>query len=109
MGFTATSVSAGLAPIPKRVARRYAWRKSGRIDAELSPDVGELHEICETAIGHHRAEFNQPRIGEEEPWRARSGKPAVQQTARRLAAASAVPPADGRARSLSWKPSATVG
>jgi hypothetical protein len=35
--------------------------------------VGELHRIRETAIGHHRSEFDQPRIGEEEPWRTRSG------------------------------------
>ena len=50
--------------------RRSAWRNSGRIDAEFSPDVGELHRICETAIRHHRAEFDQTFIGKEEPRRA---------------------------------------
>jgi hypothetical protein len=49
--------------------------------------VGELHRICETAIRHHRAEFDQPSIGKEEPWRVRIGiephQSTIQQTARR--------------------------
>jgi hypothetical protein len=36
--------------------------QSGWIDAEFSPDVGELDLICETAIRHHRSELNQPSM-----------------------------------------------
>src|SRR4029077_9193651 len=52
-------------------------RQADRQDAR-NPSWGwmasvTLDRICETAIRHHHAEFDQPRIGEEAPWRARCG------------------------------------
>jgi hypothetical protein len=48
---------------------------------------GKLQGISETAIRHHRSEFDQPRIGEEESWRVRSSiephQPAIQEATRR--------------------------
>jgi hypothetical protein len=48
---------------------------------------GELHRIGETAIRHHRSEFDQPHIGEEEPRKVRSGiephQPTVEEAMRR--------------------------
>jgi intracellular multiplication protein IcmP len=40
-----------------------------RIDAELSPDVRELHRVGEAPVGHHSPEDRQPRVREEEPRR----------------------------------------
>jgi pimeloyl-ACP methyl ester carboxylesterase len=63
-----------------------AWRHSGKIDAEFSPDVGELRSVGETAIRYRAASARNPG----------DGAPAV--------AASAVPLPDRRARSSAGRP-----
>jgi hypothetical protein len=74
--------------------------------------MGELHRVCETAIGHHRSEFDQPRIGEESRGGREPISSRISPRSKRLRAGggSFGYPACGPPRQvLSWKPSATVG
>jgi hypothetical protein len=58
----------GLAPSFARGFR--FWRG---IDAEFLTDVGEFLRIGEAAVRHHRAQFDEPRLGKEQPRKLLAG------------------------------------
>jgi hypothetical protein len=38
-----------------------------RVDTELLADMGESFRVGKAPVGHHRAQFDKPRLGKEQP------------------------------------------
>ena len=80
MVVTRMEVAAGGAGIDAD-ARKTAWssiltrrlRLRRRIDAEFLPDVSELPGIGEAPVAHHRAQRDNPRLGEDQPRQPSTG------------------------------------